>query len=396
MGGRRCCCNLGCWSFTDRFNRPASSDLGGDWYEATGNWEIIDAGAGDLCTAGCSMPLCQLHEAFGTAIGAGGVSGSAVIGTKPVPTRSAGCMHIQVMVFDPQVSDTFYLYPCCPSSTSIGSAPVCSYTYLGSNLWYITIDGEDKGISTTLASVFVPLAGHVAFGLWVCADHEHRQIRASVESVGKPPIWVDCTDPGDGCYYALGHANSTHGAVFDDFLVAELRDSPSHSCVDCWCWCQGNPIRRNLHCEIIDVASVAGAERATCLLGVNWDMIWNGSFAMDLWYGSCDMPLYGSGTRTVNWKIACGGTETTGWPGKNITLQCLDGCAPFLGTYTTVAARSSCNPLILEYGPMHMDSSDFACEICRPSSDFAMICSGTPTDVRCQGYFYVRVTEAVC
>lgn len=65
MGDRRCCCEGECWWWEDRFNREESTNIGSDWVEVRGDWDIKNAGTGDLCLS-CPPPLNQLHERYGS------------------------------------------------------------------------------------------------------------------------------------------------------------------------------------------------------------------------------------------------------------------------------------------------------------------------------------------
>lgn len=385
MGRRRCCCG-NCWVWEDHFNRSASTNLGADWNEVAGNWEIVDADTGDMC-GGCPSPHNQLHEKAGETVGGGSNTGSAkVISTKQVPADSAGEMSIYVYVMDPQEGDVFFIYPCCTDSSTVGSVS-CKYEYLGSHEWTISILGGSTTSVTIHLAPFTPKSGHVAYRLWACADHEVQQVRAGGLQLGEETAWEDCLDPGTGRYFGLGHDNADHGAVFDDFYVTEIRDA-TQQCTECWCWCLTTTVRKRLYAEIFDATG-----RAACLDGLGWNMTWDDvTVTPARWLGVAPMPLAGGGTRDVHWEVTCSSGEDNlpSWPGKNITLSATDGCVGMTGVLVPISwipnpDSSTCDPLSLEFGPIMMATGDLACSICY-----------NPLSGPDEGEFYVRLTELPC
>jgi hypothetical protein len=388
-GGFWCCCG-GCWIWYDHFNRAASTNVGGDWNEVSGDWEIVDAGTGDLCGT-CSPPFNQLHEKAGETIGAGSNTANAkIIGTNPEPADSAGEMAIMVYVMDPTVGDKYFIYPCCTDSSTVGPVS-CEYefTNAGTHEWLVTINGGTGASKTLHYSPFTPSGGHVAYRLKACADHATSQVKAGGFILEDSEVWEDCLDPGDGLYYGLGHNNTGTGAVFDDFWVEELTDGTTQ-CFACWCWCLERPLRKHLYAEIFDAV-----DRADCLDGIGWTMTWDETVTPHRWTGTGTFPLYTAGTyRDFDWELTCdtGDDNDPLWPGHNIVLTCTDSgvCIFWHGTPTQTlwlpkADTSTCTPLSLEYGPFLMTKGDLSCQVCYQPT--------LPPDT---GSFYIRITEAAC
>lgn len=408
-GGSWCCC--GCWVWEDTFNRTPSTDIGENWNEtegaANGDWDII-----------LYPPLtlnCCLHEKAGETPGGGTNTANAIVFcTKAVPNSSDGEMHITVEVYDPVEDDKYYIYPNCKDDHTLGDLKVC-FTYGGapSFEWLMEIFSGSTVLESFLTAEAPDVDGKVTLG--VCADHENKQILAYCGTLASVKVWED-TDPGTGCFAAIGHDNPDTGAIFDDFLLEELRRSDGTVCISCWCVCNEEGEEYNVPKQVLLTFYVdpdlALPHRGDCMEKVSIVLDWTDSFTWTEWYGEgvviasddtdvqydiyaslrCaygqnpDPTIPGSNfTLSIGFRDGVG--SATAWPhglcGGNPATHALFEEAHVLGVNDeTLTINSSCyNPLQLIFGRYCFVNLD--CYICYHPSNMMV-----PT-----GCFYAVVTE---
>ena len=360
MAPRFCCCDEGCVTFTDDFNRADSTSLGANWYESSGDWGITSN---------------ELVELYASSAGTGGAK---LFCTKPVPVRSAGEMSIRIEIPIASVAagDKYYIWPCCPDASSVGGIEV-EFAYDGTN-WTTTISGGSGGSSTVYTTPLVtaiPPPTHVI--LIVCADHENEVIKARVSpTVNEYGAW-DIADPGAGRYCAIGHDNTGHQNRFDDFVLSELR-IPKEICSDCFCACDESTVGPHLTATI-----VFATDRALCLEVQTWPMevilgpqvtIWEGGLAL-------------SGEE-LNYRLTCGGSTPN-------SFQLLplppNNCQSTLVFKNADVSLSTCDPLALYFGP-YVLSFPMDCDLCYSMN--APGCTGMPPPpADCSGTFWIVITE---
>jgi hypothetical protein len=281
-GGSWCCC--GCFAWTDIFDRTPSTDIGSNWNETTGvangDWEIIEYPP--LSRNGC------LHEKAGETPTAGTNTANAIVFcTQAVPSHSDGEMHITVEVYDPSAGDKYIIYPCCKDDHTLGDLSV-RFTYSGSPSfqWLIEILSGSTLLESILTSEGPDDDGKVTLG--VCADSENEQILAYCGTLASVKVWED-TDPGLGRYAAIGHNNTDTGAIFDIFLLEELRRSDETVCVSCWCVCNEEGVAYNVPKRLLLTfyadPDLALPHRGDCMEKVSIVLDWTSSFTWTEWYG---------------------------------------------------------------------------------------------------------------
>jgi hypothetical protein len=355
MGGRRrCCCSGECWQFEDDFNRSNSTDLGSNWNESAGNWGIEDN---------------QLVETYGAS---SGTANAKLFCTQPVPAGSAGKMFITVYVDDAQVNDVYRVYPCCTDSSTAGTVTV-TFTKTDTDEWTIEISGD---ADATVVQAAVPVNNMDV--LYVCADTEEGMVYATMGNASETegPAWADTTNPGDGRYAAIGHNNTGHKNIFDDFTVGELfLNGGTFECQGCFCKCQENAPSKSLTLTIFDAT-----DRASCLDGdeiaLEWE--WNGS--LERWAGS------GSGDlASVDAELYCD-DGSKNWPLKLYPSGCFTA-----ETYYPDDDLSTCDPFYLVYGPFYL-AYTMGCGLCF-SAGTPLDCYMNPSGPNCQGEFWIAITD---
>jgi hypothetical protein len=386
MGRRRCCCGI-CWSFLDNFNRTPSDDIGPNWHEELGEWDIIG-----------SAEEGWLHEKHD----GGGTANATVICTRPVPLHSAGEMSISVWFCDPQTGDINYIYPACIDESTHGPCVVKFECTTAPARWTVTVllSGTSIGTRDYVAAVD-NTTNYPSVGATVCVDDhdapEIHMIKAYMpNSAGTEPIWIDNNDAGDGRYAGLGHDNPTTGVIFNNFALYELRLANGTMCVDCFCNCLGHPPQKALHAVYHDATY-----RAACMEGVGWDMDWEWTTGVGSWHGHVTVPATAEGGLATEFAyvLTCAEADDNDptWPGKNFDLSMPMGV--WCGTDGSaarepVAELSTCDPFSLTFGPYHLSArDDLMCNVCLPIGTPSDCYGLTPSDL-CFGEFYIVITEA--
>lgn len=410
MGARRRCCCV-CWEFTDTFIRAESTDIGTWWNEATGDaegdWEIILYDSKYV-----------LHEKYGETPGAGGTSAAIVFCTQRVPVRTIvqdsesvttdGEMFIYVDVKDPQEDDIYRIYPNCTDEETLGTLTVeFEYTDDVTHAWLITIGGD------TLETTGEP-SGEGLVRLSVCADHTMGQIKACVGELGvSPTLYVD-SDPGSGQYAAIGHGNSATGAMFDQFVVGELR-IPNEICYACFCTCDDFIMPYTIHGKFVYTSNGVN-DRLACLSAVDeWEMTAVSGLSTMIWTGEVEVTTVEDPpvTQRIVFTLICDESWTlsiTIYVGEveDTTCECFK--STWYGDPKYVTARtededpqpdyySTCDPFSLMYGPWTVNVQD-ECSWCHETMDPLDCYFSIPPDpidpedpTICNGEFWIEITE---
>lgn len=360
MGGKhnKCCCDAGCVTFTDDFNRADSTSLGGNWNETAGDWGIT------------SNELVELY------LGTTGTGSAQLFCTKPVPTRSAGEMFVSIKVPVDSIEDgdTYYIWLCCPDSSTVGTIRV-EFTYNSATTeWTTAIIGGTGGASATYTTTVTGTPTH--FVLKACADHTNEIIKASVSpTVNEYAAW-DLADPGTGRYAAIGHNNTGHQNRFDDFYLSELR-IPTEICTNCFCACEAFPMPPQVTATI-----VFATDRALCLEGQTWLMDFVPGPQQVIWEGG--LALSGE---TLDYRLTCGDSTPSGF--NLIALPPFD-CHNSLVQKYADAGLSTCDPLALYFGP-YVLSFPMDCDLCYSKNEPG--CTGMPPPpADCSGTFWIVIT----
>jgi len=372
------CCPCDCVSEYDDFYRPDSTNLGPDWYEETGDWGVENF---------------ELVEQYGADAG---TANACCMFKIPATSGIDNGMWVAMSIDQSNVvtDDEFYLYVCCDDWDDPSSGLKVEFKYLGGGWWRTTIPGG--GANGTKDQVADPagIGGPDNVRMYVCADHMTSMVRAGMVSAGYEYAWADDVDPGSGLYAGVGHNNTEHKNIFDDWVFTELR-IPSMVCSDCWCYCLGRPPKRSLK------ATITGATgRASCLGGVEWDMDWEWNSGTSRWEGTAEYPRnpsYGEYYQDVDFWLYCDGDDDDDedHPGKNFTLYwatgagcCNANAGGCLAGHIPIAASSTCDPFSLTFGPFYLAWSDFTCYACHNPTPM------DPGDGTGSGYYYIVITEA--
>jgi len=305
-----------------------------------------------------------------------GTPHAIIICTQPEPLASAGEMFVTIQVRDPVVLDVYRIYPCCTDIDTLGTVTV-EFTYLsgtGTMRWKTEVIG---GASSCISYTNVVADVHGEVSLWACADHltgmTLGRIVGEIET-GSTLAWADDCDPGNGRYAGLGHDNTDHVNIFDDFVFGELRKEDGTSCHECWCWCLDVAIPKTLTLEFVNAT-----DRAACLGGVTITLEWEWNAGVPRWYGTTNVTgAVGDGYNGVTVKVeaflSCDFDDdhNLDWPGHNwvLVLEYDDGentcCAAnqTLCNGDVAAVTSTCDPLNLVFGPYLLTLGDLACYLC--------------------------------
>lgn len=390
MGDRRCCCSE-CWKFLDYFYRDDSTNLGSDWLELDGDWEIKSF---------------QLYEP--------GNPDALVVGSHPQPAYSAGDQYVEVTAnyFVANQSVTLYSHAELYTDYGTGSGTGVTLGHL-SSYWkatYRKVDNTAGGdwevklyknntlIATKLMTPFpfyhdyeiLDYSSTDFTRCWLCVD-EAGNPRAGVYS-GDEPCWSIEEGGLTGRYYGIGHTNSIPTYV-NDFGVYELHDQ-TKACRDCWCPCCSNQLSPVLTATIVVIPD-AVHNRADCLNGDHTNLVyrWNGAIQDRI--GTITHTRAGT-TSTWDLILTCDSTVDPNCSGQNINLNVVSGCAklsdPAIGTLCTGAgctvkpiAGSTCDPLNLIYGPFYYGYTMLGCPAC-----YSPYFPSVPD----YGMYYIVVTEA--
>ncbi len=368
-----CCCT--CMLFQDEFNRPDSANLGSDWNEVTGDWGILDE---------------QLVEDYST--GTDGTADAVLLCTQPVPLRSLGEMYIDidVPIANLAVGDVFKIFPCCPTTSSIGDV-TATFTYLGNDYpdgkgyWQIELTPSSGDESTDIiASQAVEET--ICQTLKVCADHETKMVRAGISpAVNELSAWTD-EDPGDGRYAGIGHDNTTHLTKLDSFEMGELRTA-TKLCHKCLCPCDPViPMPPVLTGQFLYTDEDSERQRALCLEGISWTMNYTSGPTIVHWIGSVTI-----GSETIEFTLVCG---DGGLFTLNVTAP--NTCITLIPQNNRISAphASTCDPIALVFGPYTLDFA-MDCSLCYPqyTPGDCMIPVPPPTSKTCFGDYYIVFTE---
>lgn len=275
-----CCCgNPDCWYWWDLFDRADSADVGTDWNEVVGTWEIYNN---------------YLRES--------GTAGAKIFCTEPIPARSAGEVNVSVEVVSPTAGQTFIIYPSCPDTDSVGDVSA-TFTFDGTSTWNISVSA---GGSTGATEQTSALVGGKA-RLIVCCDFTSAAVFAYVAGgvstdpdIG--PAWADNAVFTPGRYVALSHNNGTT-TTFNDFFMYELRVSATKLCLNCGCHC-----REIVPSKTLMATVTAATDRALCLLNEDFEMYWKWGSGTSYWQGDL-VSTANDPTTTITYRLICDGSD---------------------------------------------------------------------------------------
>lgn len=363
------CCPCGCFTFFDDFNRADSTNLGSNWYEEEGDWGTEDF---------------KLVEIYDSTSGTADACAMCLQGI-PSSNLSDNGMIVSVSVdWDTAVvGDTYYLYVACTDDDDPDTGIQIKYEMVDDDpvpIWETTIPGD-----AAVQQQPTPWGIDGNIRIYACVDFRTNMIKAGVASLTDAPAWNDNISITPGQYSGVGHNNTSHQNIFDDYLITELRTADI-VCTSCFCVCGTTPIPRTLTATVVDALS-----RALCIDGVSWDMEWEWDALGELWIGTSSFEDDSSNTLLVDWELVCESAGDLDYPGQNFVLTAkqnptgLGVSCNFMLIPMRATSDSTCpdgtNELSLVFGPFTMQSSDLICTICHD-----------PGDLPAGGSFYVVIT----
>jgi hypothetical protein len=387
MGARRrCCCgNPICFDWSDDFDRAASTNLGADWHEEVGDWEII----GDSIAG-------WLHELAGTEPGTEGTANAKVMCTQAVPATSAGEMQVTVSIVDPVIGDKFYIYLACTDIHGAGGESV-EYWYTDTHEWRVTLSTGEFQVQH-----FIPPAPlDTTTPVIACIDSDGF-FYGAIASSGDEFPWNDGDATGAGRYAGLGHNNVIHGAVFDDFRIRELRTA-TQDCVTCFCHCGSladrNNVKKTLLLTIYDAT-----ERALCMDARQVEMNWTWNMADPIWTSDVlrvDSQTGGSTAfSNFQWIFRCGSHDPSN-PFNHFSLEWAAGyklcCAGNPGgcnaVHLPIDEACTCTPLSVAFGPFELSVGELTCNACWDYNDPNMAAIPPAAYPPWSGEYFIAITE---
>lgn len=343
------CCPCPCWMRYDTFYPDPDTTYPDYWIEVVGDWGISGF---------------ALVENYST--GTSGTANAVAILDQAQPAEHAGEQVCSVDVENPQTGDFYYLYMCITDNDSIAGCVTIEFECTGSpGSWTVRAGSETKTFA-----VLPDGLGRVKLG--ACVDNSVGMIKAWVEYGPNEPLWDDNATVTSGRYAGVGHNNTGHLNIFDNFLVAELHlsgdtmDARKDLCDDCFCYCLTQAIPRELTLTVVDAIG-----RSSCHGGYSCTLTWEWNSGVPRWRGSYTV-VNGSLSQTFEWCLECTGTnaDDESNPGKNFTLTLcsFNGCASTWtsgwSTVWSVTGATSCDPLLLRFGPFPASIYDLTCFLC--------------------------------
>lgn len=341
---RRCCCPA-CTALLDTFNRANSPTVSG-WTEIAGTWSI----AGN-----------RLREA--------GTADALIRADTPVFYR--GEMQIVVQAMDFATGDKYRI--CVDWVHGTSNYYYAEYEKLAAlDTWRVSVLDKTDNVLDTEDIVAPPgVAGQM--GLIACFIGGHKNSARchfladlDFREPGGLFPW-DIVVPNRGKYSGLGNGGSSQ-IEYDQYVLTNP-DTVNRDCVSCWCFCDGYTIPKVL------TATFSGYLAWECVDGVTVTLTYDKS--EDGWLG----------TLANKWdlKLTCAdGTQPKGgamcldlFPaGVGIDVDC---CANYFGD-TDIGETcvgdpalscsvdsnydSTCDPIVLNYGPWTTVPSDLSCSPC--------------------------------
>lgn len=321
-----CCCEgAPCPTYADGFDRADSTDLGPDWDEESGDWEIKSF---------------QLYEP--------GTPGAIAVYGNPVRTNY---MAANIRLMNEALGGTYHLYIAWADASNHIRAtyyrwPYDAGTNPGSDWATLSLYGVVAGVQTLLDTLDFQLSQPSLTPRGFAACQDYQIVQASVEDNVLCHVFSDPVAIEDGYYGAVGHSNQDP-TYFDDWSLLESTSEEYDDCPPCWeCGCGGKLPPRKL------VATYYGEGACDTLSGITCDLDLApcGADALARYDGTINC---GSCIDGVIMSLRCGGLDedATAWrltldenyvPGG---LGCAEGT--FIDKQATAA--STCDPFMLDY-----------------------------------------------
>ncbi len=188
MGWFPCECCGTCGIFEDGFNRADSTDIGSDWTETTGNWEVSSNKLIPDTTTSDQVCLCDT-------------------------THTAGEGYVSVDVSSTSFPDETVLYLAYASPTN-NLAAVLSQSDPSINAWILKL--YDGGSLVGSSTQDYPTGSPESLTLWLKDGRAVAEVNTSVVQ------WYDVSATGTKAGVGIkGAPDGTHDLSFDNFVLKE-------------------------------------------------------------------------------------------------------------------------------------------------------------------------------
>ena len=370
MGRRRCCCNEGCVTFRDDFDREDSTSLGADWTECSGDWEIWDE---------------HLHIEDADAV----VACNHMAGF-PVGIMTAG-VHIRDPMGDPghtSVGAIYRIHAYVGTEVSPCSAYATTWTLELEILTNTTGELRLYDPSDTLIGTRSCAFGDALF-TWFKLCVSAKEILGTCEHQSGPPVWDCVEEEPPGYYFALG--SGTDDPVYFEYAHYEDHYDHDANCPDCDTPCC---------CPCIEVegqqpdllATLTDAGTGLCYGTLDGS---TGTLSCSALPGECctwslaepiAYECQDGDPQTITFSLQCASTSgQEGCYGYRLylpnALPAPSGYCPLVGeNYSYPINECSCDPLNLVFGPFHKwrSGSELDPDVCKCCEDFYIVITEAP------------------
>jgi hypothetical protein len=373
----RKCCVQGCWEASDDFERTASTDLGADWDECDGDWEIVEypTSSGNMVLRANDAGYVVWLKSPDNDIPRTGIMRVKIL----APTEGA---HYRITAFyDDACTEGSWI----AADLVVGASNSAVLTLVDAS-GPVESSAGTTGVSGTLNAT--------SFTMELCVGLNH--VRAAVSSFIYPVRVCHDENYNDKLYFALSNESETDIAIFDDAYQIEHYDHDTE-CPTCDCSCDG-------YCSPLDM----------CL-----------EFHDDPEYGGCanidgDVVNLAIGATPCRWisdTWTCNhitgqfqieripGGDAGSEPASSYRLSLVNG-GTVIKTWGP-NANSTCDPFYLEYdvdtwGDSCLlrccDGDDIGETTPCPDGSTPQDCNVNPsiTENFCKGHFYITVVDGVC
>jgi len=361
MGDRRCCC-LGCPTYSDDFNRANSTDLGDNWEECSGNWEIKD---NELVANSAGYAIWKPYN----------------------PALRHGTMTVKII--DPVDGLHIRIYAFWEDCDDDSIAADLVVTSVGSNLigTVSLVSGRDGTPMETSGSVDSVITSRQEFS--ICVDDE--AVSARLTSSIYP---VRATSGTAGKHFVLSNEGSTVATFDDAYQIEGHVDHPTEpECPACFCNCDGHGVPLTMTLTLSDRRGCGNIDGLEFELSIGANpCVWRSN----TW--DCEDPAQGdavhSSIKNWYWELVGSGMVSIIEP-TEFLLVLKDAVGNgILSRYAT--ADSTCNPIRLIFEDFVWLTEGYTNQFCcdgyeDPSCPDWM---PGPGEFRwCQGHWDAEVTE---
>lgn len=318
-GGWWCCCKS-CWYAFDDFEREPSTDLGPDWAECSGDWDIWYSVTDDETYLRANS------------------DGLVVWMESPIATGDrTGTMNITII--DAKDGDHYRVYGFYGASQ--GTPDSCTAgSWIAADLTITLTGGALVGSLTLVSSLGAvttsgqPITNNVGNEIVLTLCVGLTSVRAFFTGATYPIRLCHATEYNDQLYFALENLTDTV-VLFDKALQQDHYDHDT-TCPSCACSCEGECMPLALCLTIHDAEGCANIDHTALDMTLSSPCQW----ISEAW--TCG-PF-----ANMRFNLIPQGTDVMGRREWTLTFVSGAGATIWTGSAT---ANSTCDPLYLEFGP---------------------------------------------